>query len=84
MDINRALKIFFDILSDEYTVYEKGLAIHKVIEMPTHNGIRKYEILRALNWLLHEHYEFKDENREQGQKERKSDDVDGFGQEGAG
>lgn len=60
MEIGRALKIFFDIENNDYTILEKGLAIKRVVEMPTHNGVRKDEILRALNWLLHEHYEFKE------------------------
>lgn len=43
--------IFEQIKSERYTDEEKLLAIHEVIEMPTHNGITKDTILNALKWL---------------------------------
>ena len=57
MTIGHALAIFLDIENPSFTVEEKGTAIRKVIEMETHNGVTKEAILRALNWLLHEHYD---------------------------
>lgn len=51
MNIGKACAIFEQIKSERYTDEEKLLAIHEVIEMPTHNGITKDTILNALKWL---------------------------------
>lgn len=56
MRIGKATKIFFDIDSDEYTIEEKGIAIKMVMEMPTHNGITKKQIFKALEWLFYQHF----------------------------
>lgn len=57
MKICQAYKILDNIDSDEYTVDEKALAIRKILDMETHNGVTKTVLLRALNWLWNEHYE---------------------------
>ena len=51
MNVGKACAIFEQIKSERYTDEEKLLAIHEVIEMPTHNGITKDTILNALKWL---------------------------------
>lgn len=51
MGLAKAVKIFKDINSAETTVEEKRLAIRKVLDMETHNGITKEDLLNALNWL---------------------------------
>lgn len=57
MKIGEAVNIFYHIDSDEYTPEEKGLAIKKVMEMPTHNSINKKQIFKALEWLFYQHFE---------------------------
>lgn len=56
MELSRAIYIFLNIESDDYTAEEKGLAIKMVMEMPTHNGINKKQILKALEWLFYQHF----------------------------
>ena len=55
MNIGKASTIFKNITSEEFTVIEKIQAIRKVLNMPTHNGISKEEILNALDWLWNQH-----------------------------
>ena len=51
MNVGKACAVFEQIESERYTDEEKLLAIHEVIEMPTHNGITKDIILNAFRWL---------------------------------
>ena len=52
MGIGKNYAIFQQILDEKYTEQEKLQAIKAVIEMPTHNGITKGQILNALIWLF--------------------------------
>lgn len=52
MKIGKACAIFMQIDSDKYTVEEKGTAIYEVLQMPTHNGITKGNMLSVINFLL--------------------------------
>lgn len=52
MNIGKACAIFEQIKSDKYTEQEKLQAIKEVIAMPTHNGIRKDEIIGAFRWFF--------------------------------
>lgn len=52
MKIGLACAIFEQINSDNYTDQEKLHAIKEVIAMPTHNGIRKDEIMAAFRWFF--------------------------------
>ena len=52
MKIGKACAIFLQIDSDEYTMEEKGEAIFRVAQMPTHNGINKDAMLKVIDWLL--------------------------------
>jgi len=51
MNSGKATAIFKNITSEEFTVTEKIQAIREVLNMPTHNGISKEQILNALDWL---------------------------------
>lgn len=51
MNIGKAYAIFRQLDSKEYTLKEKGFAIHQVLDLATHNGITKVELLNALRWL---------------------------------
>lgn len=49
MGIGKACAIFMNIQSNKYNELEKGLAIRMVLDMPTHNGITKAQILDVLD-----------------------------------
>lgn len=51
MKIGKATAIFQNIFLSDESVEEKKLAIRTVLDMETHNGITKQEILNALEWL---------------------------------
>ncbi len=59
MNIGKATSIFKDIANEEFAVTEKLQAIRKVLNMPTHNGISKEQILNALDWLWSQHCKIK-------------------------
>jgi hypothetical protein len=50
MNNGEAYAIFKQIYSDKYTSDEKREAIQRVLEMETHNGITKDELLAAFRW----------------------------------
>lgn len=60
MTIQKAMVIFNDITSQDYTDEEKLIAIYKVIKMPTHMSITKTATLKALIWLWNSAYEIKE------------------------
>lgn len=64
MKIGQAVVIFENIDRDEFTDEEKAIAIHMVMEMPTHNSIPKRVIIKALQWLWHYIWEWDDDNKE--------------------
>ena len=51
MELGEAVAIFKNIYNSEREIWEKRAAIRTVLEMETHNGITKQEILNALDWL---------------------------------
>ncbi|WP_418613936.1 hypothetical protein [[Ruminococcus] torques] len=51
MNIGLACAIFQNINSEKYTENEKLEAIKKVLEMPTHNGTTKGEIISTFRWF---------------------------------
>lgn len=51
MTLRKLVAIFADIDSDNYSEEEKALAIYEVLNMPTHMGIKKDEMLRVIKWL---------------------------------
>lgn len=64
MNISRATAVFEDINSDEYSDEEKALAIYEVMKMPTHNGVKKDNMLSVIEWLWHKSYEIEDGEQE--------------------
>ena len=64
MNMGTARAIFEQINDDKYSVEEKGLAILKVLSMPTTNSIRKGYYKQALEWLWNEHFELKGQEHE--------------------
>lgn len=57
MNIGLAARIFLDIESDEYTIFQKAQAIRMVLNMPTHNGFTKDKILEVTEWLWNQVFE---------------------------
>lgn len=63
MSISKAIYIFENIDSTEYTDEEKGMAIYLVTKMPTHNSITKASMLNVLKWILWNFYELPGEDK---------------------
>lgn len=57
MNISKAVVIFNNIFDDAYTIEEIGFAIRKIIDMETHNSIRKSKMLVAMNWMWEQIFE---------------------------
>ncbi len=57
MNLGKACAIFERINSKSFTDEEKGEAIMRVCQMPTHNGITKAAMLRVIWWLLEQCFE---------------------------
>lgn len=51
MNIGEAYAICKNIETSKATDEEKGLAIHQMMEAPTHNGITKTELLCIIKYL---------------------------------
>ena len=51
MNNGKACAIFHDIFNPAYTDIERGEAIRKVIDMETHNGITKTDMLYVISYL---------------------------------
>lgn len=52
MKLAKAIGIFHNIDSDNYTDDEKGTAVFHVCKMATHNSITKAAMLKVIWWLL--------------------------------
>lgn len=46
-------KILNDINSPDYSALEKGAAIRSVLDLATHNGITKKQLVEWCDWLWH-------------------------------
>ena len=57
MNIGRAVAIFINIESADFSDEEKGQAILQVVQMPTHNGIKKSFFLDVIWWLLRQAFD---------------------------
>lgn len=56
MNIGEACAIFKQLDSDKYTYQQKEKAIYIVINMETHNGVTKDDLLKALKYMWNEIY----------------------------
>lgn len=61
MNLSEACIIFENIDSPDITDIQKGLAIHEVLSMPTHNSITKTMMLKVIKWLFDKCYEVEEE-----------------------
>ena len=57
MKIQKALLIFDNIESEDFTEEEKAIAIKMVLNMPTKNSITKDNICKAFLWMWDQFYE---------------------------
>ena len=64
MNIGEACYIFEHIDSEEYTDEEKGMAIYKVMKMPTHNSFTRFSMLKVIEYLLSLSFELPEENKQ--------------------
>ena len=61
MNIGKAIAIFEQLDSDKYTDEEKAIAIYTVMNMGTHNSIKKCYMIKAIKWLWrHNRYDIKE------------------------
>lgn len=51
MSIGKAVVICENLDSEKYSLEEKALAIQKVMNMPTHMGVRKDTLIGMIKWL---------------------------------
>ena len=61
MTRGRALAIFDDIENASESAEEKGMAIHIVMNMETHNAVRKSSMLKVIRWLWDRAFEIRQE-----------------------
>ena len=52
MTAGKALGIMQRINDPKISAVEKALAIRRILEMPTHNSVRKDDLLTALRWAI--------------------------------
>lgn len=52
MNIGEACRIFRNIEDESIPNMKKIRAVHEVVNMDTHNGIKKAEMLRVLKWAF--------------------------------
>lgn len=67
MTLRYALEIFNNIDRPDENKLDKvlkGLAIHRVLNMPTHNSVTKDAMLKVIDWLWHQAFGF-DEKKEE-------------------
>lgn len=57
MTYGKALTIFSNIDSGEFTDQEKDIAIHKIMTMCTHNSISKDRMMDVIEWLWNRCFE---------------------------
>ncbi len=64
MNEGKAVGIFLNIESDQFSDEEKGSAIMTVCGMKTHNGVTKAAMLRVIWWLLNLCFEVPEDGKE--------------------
>ena len=61
MNIGKARAIFDNIENASESAEEKGMAIHIVMNMGTHNSVTKASMLKVIRWLWNLAFELKNE-----------------------
>lgn len=56
----KAYKIFHDLDNDQYTLEEKAVAIYMIMDMATHNSVKKDAFINACKWLWNQQFEWKE------------------------
>lgn len=64
MPIGKMYTIFTEINRSDFTDEEKARAIHEVMNLPTHNGITKTEMVEVIKYLWHKKYYFEEASHE--------------------
>ena len=59
MNIGMARAIFDNLDDCKTPMEEKGLAIRKVIDMESHNSVTKDQMLKAMDWMWNQIFEWK-------------------------
>ena len=59
MNIGMARAIFDNLDDCKQPMEVKGLAIHRIIHMETHNSITKAQMLKAMDWMWNQIFELK-------------------------
>ena len=62
MNKGRALAIFENIENASESAEEKGMAIHIVMNMETHNSVTKASMLKVIRWLWDRAFEINQED----------------------
>lgn len=63
MNIGKARAIFDNINNTNTTLVEKGEAIREVLDMPTHNSIKRDTCLEVINFLWDLVFEYNEVNK---------------------
>lgn len=63
MNIGIAQAIFEQLDNEHYSEDEKAIAIYKVMNMETHNSVRKADMLKAIKYLWHKLYKLEEEGK---------------------
>ena len=66
MNIGRAIAIFENIKNDVDSLEAKGFAIRKVLDMETHNSIKKLSMLNVIDWMWNQMFEIEQEDEDDG------------------
>lgn len=64
MNTGIARAIFEQLDNEHYSENEKAIAIYEVMNMETHNSVRKDDMLKAIKYLWHKLYVFKEGEKE--------------------
>lgn len=63
MNTGRAKAIFDNIENATESMEEKGLAIRTVLDMETHNSVTKAQILKVMDWMWNQIFEWEQEDK---------------------
>lgn len=66
MKLGRAIAIFENIKNDVDSLEAKGFAIRKVLDMETHNSIKKQSMLNVIDWMWNQMFEIEQEDEDDG------------------